>query len=315
MHIWVLRRNLTYSPSSDGLLEAEKPNTPLPRWAEFLLAFDVKYRERRLHFLIEGQNRLYEMLDAEKFHGLDPKVVDSLKRSFYVKLDEVGGRQSMTVFSPATRALAKSVFSTTPSPTELRKLGEYAERYVDRQGEQIDLLVDQLAAQIGLNETTRDLDELLSKLDPKDWHDDARREVLVNYLGFPFWDILTFPLMANREVGEFNQILVDRISPTDAHALKGFDGTASLKGTGFGHFAAFLSRGYRENDYLLGRLHSLERLIDIVCDAAGVEPADKIDVLALKKRGFLSILATEEKHLKQSQALIAALKKCIAEMQ
>ena len=95
--------------------------------------------------------------------------------------------------------------------------------------------------------------------------------MLINYLGFPFWDVLTFPIMSARPFGELNEILIDRISPQDAHALKGFDGSESLKGAGFGHFAAFFSRAYRENDYLLGRLHALDRLIDIVCDAAGIE--------------------------------------------
>ena len=93
---------------------------------------------------------------------------------------------------------------------------------------------------------------LLATLDVGEWHLEARRDVLVNYLGFPFWDMLTFPLMSTRESGEFNEILIDRISPQDAPALKGFAGSASLKGVGFGHFAAFLSRAYRENDYLLG---------------------------------------------------------------
>ncbi len=102
--------------------------------------------------------------------------------------------------------------------------------------------------------------------------------MLVNYLGFPFWDVLTFPMTSAREIGELNEILVDRISPQDAHALSGFDGIGSLKGIGFAHFAAFLSRAYRENDYLLGRLHAVDRLIDIVCDAAGRDCVAKIDV-------------------------------------
>jgi len=33
----------------------------------------------------------------------------------------------------------------------------------------------------------RDLDELLAFARPRWWHADARKEVLVNYLGFPFW--------------------------------------------------------------------------------------------------------------------------------
>ena len=51
---------------------------------------------------------------------------------------------------------------------------------------------------------------MLASLKIEEWHHQARREVLVNYLGFPFWDVLTFPLMS-RETGEFNQILIDRI--------------------------------------------------------------------------------------------------------
>ncbi len=138
--------------------------------------------------------------------------------------------------------------------------------------------------------------------------------MLVNYLGFPFWDVLTFPLM-NRETGEFNQILIDRISPQDARALKGFAGSASLKGTGFGHFAAFLSRAYRENDYLLGRLHALDRLIDIVCDSAGIEPHDKLDIIGAEEaRLSCAIIAAEDRYLKQSRDLIKNLQKAIGEM-
>jgi hypothetical protein len=88
-----------------------------------------------------------------------------------------------------------------------------------------------------------------------------------------------------------------------------------LKGIGFGHFAAFLSRSYRENDYLLGRLHALDRLIDIVCNAAGLDAMkQQIDVLALKKRGFGQILDREEKNLTQSKALIEALRRSIGEI-
>ncbi len=311
---WARSRGLEYNAMGSTGMAKPAADGKLPHWVEFLLSFDAKYRERRLHFLIEGQNRLYQMLDAEKYAGLSPQAVDKLKRSFYAKLDEIRTRQQMPSFSPATRDLARRIFAATPSQAEAKHLPEYAGKFVETHGQEIDQLVDQFAAQIGLNHSTRDLDELVSSLDPADWHVEARREVLINYLGFPFWDVLAFPLMNSRQAGEFNQILIDRISPTDAHALKGFGGSSSLKGVGFGHFAAFLSRGYRENDYLLGRLHALERLIDIVCDSAGIEPQDKIDILAMKKRGFLRIIAAEDKNLKNSRALIKALQQCIAEM-
>jgi len=135
--------------------------------------------------------------------------------------------------------------------------------------------------------------------------------VLSNYVGFPFWDVLTFSVATARDAGELHEILVDRISPQDVRTLKGFEGAKSLKGVGFGHFAAFLSRGYRENDYLLGRLHSIDRLIDIVCDAAGVEPEDKIDVLGIKKRAFTRVLDVEERYLTNSKKLVASLRTCI----
>jgi hypothetical protein len=120
-------------------------------------------------------------------------------------------------------------------------------------------------------------------------------------------------MISAHEMGELNEILVDRISPQDARALKGFEGIGSLKGIGFAHFAAFLSRAYRENDYLLGRLHAVDRLIDIVCDAAGTDCVARIDIAALKRRAFTQVLDAEEKHLGESNELIAALRRCVAE--
>src|SRR6266508_2617686 len=52
----------------------------LPTWVKYLLAFDVKYRVRRMHFLIKGQNRLYQLVYQDRFAGLDPLVIDSRKR-------------------------------------------------------------------------------------------------------------------------------------------------------------------------------------------------------------------------------------------
>ena len=223
-----------------------------------------------------------------------------------------GAGRTLRFYSREVRDLVADIFPAAPSAGEIKHLDSYAKSFVEQHCDKIDRLIEQLAAEIDLNASTRELDDLLASLDPAEWHPEARREVLVNYLGFPFWDVLTFPITSAREIGELNEILIDRISPQDARALKGFDGIESLKGIGFGHFAAFLSRAYRENDYLLGRLHALDRLIDIVCDAAGIDAIkDRIDVLALKKRGFARILDAEEKHLTHSHDLIAALRRCV----
>ncbi len=255
------------------------------------------------------------MLGQDRFIGLDPGVVDRLKRDFYGRLDALRRRQDAAFFSPQLRDLVADIFPAAPSAGEVKHLPSYARLFVEQHLGKIDRLVDRLATEINLDASTRDLDELLATLEPGRWHPDARREVIVNYLGFPFWDVLTFPVTSGREIGELNEILVDRISPQDVRALKGFEGIGSLKGVGFGHFAAFLSRAYRENDYLLGRLHALDRLIDIVCDSAGIDPAhDGIDVVALKQRGFTLILDAEEKHLVHSHELISALRRGVGEM-
>ncbi len=321
--VWAARRELVMDPDADHVPQAAFAQ--LSRWAKFLLAFDLGYRERRLHFLIEGQNRLYQLLDEAKFEGLDPRVVDRLKREFYARLDALRQRERAGFYSRKTHDLVAEIFPETPLAGEIKDLRSFAEACVERHGEALDRLMDRLAVEIDLASSTREVDELLATLGPPQWRSDARREVLINYLGFPFWDVLTFPVTSTapspasgggigRGLGEFNEILIDRISPQDARSLKGFDGAASLKGVGFGHFAAFLSRAYRENDYLLGRLHALDRLIDIVCDAAGSEAHDRLDILALKRKGFATILDSEEPHLAQSAELVAALRECVAKM-
>ncbi len=123
-----------------------------------------------------------------------------------------------------------------------------------------------------------------------------RRQILLTYLGFPFFDIATLPMLQGEGLEEFNPIKVDRISPDDAQSIRAGGATATLKGIELNSFGAFFSRKYRENDYLWGRLHGAERLIDIVCSTvAGHVQADKI--AAFKRRLFEAILAEEESRL------------------
>ncbi|WP_286750570.1 DUF3376 domain-containing protein, partial [Sphingopyxis sp. SCN 67-31] len=69
------------------------------------------------------------------------------------------------------------------------------------------------------------------------------------------------------------------------------------------------SRAYRENDYLWGRLHGADRLIDIVASSVGGEGALRADELAaLKRRAFHAILDEEESRLPKVAALIAELR-------
>jgi patatin-related protein len=137
----------------------------------------------------------------------------------------------------------------------------------------------------------------------------GRKAVIVAYLGFIFYDIATFPLLQEDGRDEYDPIKVDRISPEDATAIRA--GTsATLKGIHFSSFGAFFSRAWRENDYLWGRLHGADRLIDILLSTlppGGPEPA--FDEKALKRAAFRAILAEERPRLTGIAALFEELER------
>jgi patatin-related protein len=308
---WAVRRGIVYDRSGhDAVLRENSGTEKLPPWARFFLAFDVDYRKRRLNFLIEAQNRLYHLLDEDRFRGLEASVVDNLKREFYRKLDVLQRREEAKYYSVEVHGLVNELFGLDPDEEDAKDLSAFARRFVDNNHEKIGRLIELLAKEIDLAANTRDLDDLIASLDPAKWTPEAHREVLINYLGFPFWDVLTFSVASANGAGEIQEILVDRVSPQDIRSLKGFDRVENLKGTAFGHFAAFLSRAYRENDYLLGRLHAIDRLIDIVCDSANIEP-DSTEIIRIKKSAFTRVLNSEEKHLTHSSDLFAALRRHI----
>ncbi|MDI1295286.1 MAG: patatin-like protein, partial [bacterium] len=137
-----------------------------------------------------------------------------------------------------------------------------------------------------------------------------RRTMLLAYLGFPFYDIATLPLLQSDTVDEYDPIKVDRISPEDCSAIRPGGATATLKGIEFNNFGAFFSRAYRENDYLWGRLHGVERLLDIVISTMPVAsrlPQSALD--AYRRAAFLAILDEEESRLPHVADLIASLRK------
>jgi len=133
--------------------------------------------------------------------------------------------------------------------------------------------------------------------------------MLLNYLGFPFVDVATLPLLQGEGLDEFDPIKVDRVSPDDARSIRSGGAAATLKGIQFNSFGAFFSRAYRENDYLWGRLHGAERMIDIVIST--LPEASRLRagrVAAIKRAAFRAILDEEEERLTHSPGLVAALR-------
>ncbi len=139
---------------------------------------------------------------------------------------------------------------------------------------------------------------------------ELRRDLFAAYIGFPFFDVMSFPMVQWEDIDEFEEILIDRISPPDATAIRTGGTPAILKGISLRRFGAFFNRSYRENDYLWGRLNAAERLVDIVMGAVGEsEIYHDVDCSDFKRRLFHAILDAEEPFLKADPDLIASIRK------
>lgn len=268
-------------PQADGSNDAAQ--------AAFLNGLDVDYRARRLRFVVRGLNDLYRTFRRPETAA----ALDRIKGQIYDTLEDLRRCRDAHVLSRRCRDMAAAIQAGRES--------------------NMGALIGLLADDFGLSGIGRQVDDTLYQAATADLPAPAPRALLNSFLGFAFWDVLAFTVTSWRDIGEFDEIRVDRISPVDADSLQQNGDTTALMGAGLGHFAAFFSRRHRENDYLLGRLHGAERLIDIVVSCAALEGADgALDVRALKKRAFTAILDAEAMHLGNSPDIVAALRQKVA---
>ena len=248
--------------------------------SEFFRAHDLGYRIRRLRFLAR---RLAQDLDSaipehyEAIEYMHDVIYDCL--SLYIE------RETIEYLGDGFAALAQKA-AMQPAAV-LDKLAEA------RGLEALDVIVDGKLA------------DALDRL-PKS----EKRSMLLAFLGFPFYDIATLPLLQGEGLDEFDPIKVDRISPEDAKSIRQGGVAATLKGIEFNNFGAFFSRSYRENDYLWGRLHGAERMIDILMSTLPhAKRPDAQTILGFKKTIFRKVVDEEEARLSKIQPLIASLRK------
>jgi predicted acylesterase/phospholipase RssA len=128
----------------------------------------------------------------------------------------------------------------------------------------------------------------------------ARRAVLARYLGFPFWDRVTYPYTAFSGTGELSHANVVRLSPDDATELSR-GGAQRLTGAKTGHFGAFLSNAAgRQKDYIWGRLDGAERLARLLDREVPID-------------GLLGAIVAEEEDTKAiDPGVVRQLKDCLA---
>jgi patatin-related protein len=279
----------------------EQQIDPTSRQLEFLTAFDLAYGERRLRFLIACLNGWYR--DAGKHGYPERAAIDEAKRHLWAAVGTLRDAIAGTGFDETLTGSYTSSFPVEVMAEFMQHTGFDPAAYVDERGEQLDALERGLREFLNtkLATFTPDLYAELMRV-TTDWPGDRRWELLVRYLGFPFWDILLYPIQALSDVGERDQIEVIRISPRDTHRIPPLtlDGQRSkLKGAESHHFGAFLSRPGRENDYLWGRLDAAERLIGILLD-----DADDLERARWCNEAFRAILTEDGDAVPQAAELV-----------
>ncbi len=243
---------------------------------DFLRRFDLGFRVRRLRLLARRLAEMDEEGQSEALSAVREAVYASLAQ--YLDFER---SDAFTALRPDARRIASDpggVLTALDAAMDLPGIDAATDRRLS-------------TSLVGL---------------PKD----LRRPLLLTYLGFPFFDFATLPLLQGEGLDEFDPVKVDRISPDDATAIRKGGAAATLKGTQFHNFGAFFSRAYRENDYLWGRLHGADRLIDIVVSTLPASQRLKPGrIAAIKRDAFLAILAAEEERLTAIPALFEALRK------
>lgn len=284
--------------SSFGISGEERvPGTPAsPAEIEFLKTFDLDFRIRRLRFVIRRLNRLYGRVRTDPEIEAHVERLDELKATLYGLIEEARKRRNPSFYDEDTTAgLRRALKPSGLVPEEVRMA-------LERLGEGMALVPLDAAS-----------DEVFAVMVPNYIPARLRRELYSAYLAFSFYDVLTLPMAQLEGFEELEEILIDRISPADAMAIRTGGARATLRGTAMRRFAGFFNRSYRENDYLWGRLNAADRLVDILLGA--VEETDLvhgIDPLAFKHRLFEAILDAEAPFLKADENLIPGLRAEIA---
>lgn len=312
LHAWARRHEILlqeYTIPESAASEAE-----LLPCMRFMVAFNLAYRARRIQFAIEAVNGLYARMADPQFCGASPSVLDHVKGRLYRCLETVRVYENIEFLEVDTLAHIRRVFEQLTPATAPGATGD-AELAVDRHDAAITALIDELACVCDFVRLNEESDAALASPDVLQLGPVCRREVLIAYLGFAFWDIVLLPMIQARELhtlGELGEIRVDRISPDDARALSGAAAVPCLKGSSLGGFGAFFSAQAREHDYLWGRLHGVERLIDLLASSAKGEVSPGIEWRVFKKRGFQRVLQEEAVRLERVPELLARLQAAVA---
>ncbi|MBU3993953.1 MAG: patatin-like protein, partial [Alphaproteobacteria bacterium] len=156
----------------------------------FFKIHDLQFRIRRLRLLARRLTQDWES---------DPEVADEARHeareAVYRALSLYFEREPLALLGDDFAAVAALVFEDPGAV-----LNHFAQR---RQLPATDLVVDAILA------------EAMAEMPVA-----LRRKVLLTYLGFPYFDAVTLPLLRGEGLTEFDAVKVDRISPDDCASIR-----------------------------------------------------------------------------------------------
>lgn len=221
---------------------------------------DMPYRERRLQFVLAGINEMY----SEAGISVSADELDALKAAAWEAHGEIGRAQRDTVSSWDDDLLdfltPESLdAATVDGPAAFAaKYGDRIARVVDEYGKGLGHELPDYSARLWIEFTRL----------TASWEDRPRLRLLSRWLGMPLWDGMIYPIVALSRLPQYSPIAVAQFSPPMAQRLEPMPGTEKLKGAGTFHFGGFFDRAWRENDYLWGRLDSVELILGQIREAA-----------------------------------------------
>jgi patatin-related protein len=280
--------------------------------------FDLGYLRRRLAFVIAGINELYAGGDAA---GRSRSGLNQAKAFLYDAIDSVAALIGGAGVSAAVKASLAAVFRPAVIGAWIEEGDTTArvDEFVAAHRADLDALVVRLAAEFDAMRS-RLATSLYSYFHDHtaSWDAAARTEVLSRYIGFPFWDVLIYPINRLSQAGELKELQVYRCSPSDSRALGLGSAAEKLLGIKVAHFGGFFERAYRENDYLWGRIDAAERLLNLLWATCRQPDAPPTPVDPAILKAALATIVDEETappnplQTDQGQELAADLRRRIA---
>ncbi|UUZ73694.1 DUF3376 domain-containing protein [Polaromonas sp. P1(28)-8] len=256
----------------------------LPSFGKIIGNFGVIYKKRRLNFVLHEINDLYQNISGDDSGATDPQSLDLLKIKIQKCIDELSVYDDMNFLSRQAVSMCRRLFVGRFAHEKLNIVSGAVDFLGKEDLDEISKLVERLGQECDMERTMDNTDAVLASPLLLRMAERCRVAILTGYLGYLYWDIILRPTASalSLDAGPIDEILIDRISPEDATTLALHDQKSVLQGGSFAGFGGFLSRSIRENDYLWGRLHAVDRLFDILESTVPANRRGDFDIAALK---------------------------------